>query len=112
MARAPATSGPPTMSPPAVATKRVWTVRLLPGRPRDDVRDGVLSSRPLPRDARDKVEALHPEHARMDAQIEADAKRFADALVRAGLEPGLKLNGVEPVNALAKRYEDDVDLTL
>jgi hypothetical protein len=66
----------------------------------------------LPRDVRDKVEALHPPHARMDALIETDAKRFADALARAGLEPGLKLNGVEPINALAKRYEDDVDLAL
>ena len=33
-------------------------------------------------------------------------------MVRAGLDPALKLNGVEPINALAKRYEDDVDLAL
>jgi hypothetical protein len=79
---------------------------------RDDVRDVVLGSRALPRDVRDKVEALHPEHARMDTLLETDAKRFADAMVRAGLEPALKLNGVEPINALAKRYEDDVDLAL
>jgi hypothetical protein len=79
---------------------------------RDEMRDIVLGSRTLPRDVRDKVEALHPPHARMDALIETDAKRFADALARAGLEPGLKLNGVEPINALAKRYEDDVDLAL
>jgi Domain of unknown function (DUF4384) len=79
---------------------------------RDEVRDIVLGSRTLPRDVRDKVEALHPPHARMDALIEADMKRFADAMVRAGLDPALKLNGVEPINALAKRYEDDVDLAL
>jgi hypothetical protein len=79
---------------------------------RDEVRDIVLGSRTLPRDVRDKVEALHPPHARMDALIEADMKRFADAMARAGLDPALKLNGVEPINALAKRYEDDVDLAL
>ena len=79
---------------------------------RDEVRDIVLGSRTLPRDVRDKVEALHPPHARMDALIETDMKRFADAMVRAGLDPALKLNGVEPINALAKRYEDDVDLAL
>jgi hypothetical protein len=79
---------------------------------RDEVRDIVLGSRTLPRDMRDRVEALHPPHARMDALIEADMKRFAEAMVRAGLDPALKLNGIEPVNALAKRYDDDVDLAL
>ena len=79
---------------------------------RDELRDIVLGARTLPRDVRDKVEALHPPHARMDAQIEADGKRFAEAMLRAGLEPALKLNGVELINALAKRYEDDVDLAL
>jgi hypothetical protein len=79
---------------------------------RDEIRDIVLGARTLPRDIRDKVEALHPAHARMDAQIEADGKRFTEAMARAGLEPALKLNGVEPINALAKRYEDDVDLAL
>jgi len=79
---------------------------------RDEVRDIVLGSRTLPRDVRDKVEALHPPHPRMDSLIETDMKRFADAMVRAGLDPALKLNGVEPINALAKRYEDDVDLAL
>jgi hypothetical protein len=31
---------------------------------------------------------------------------------RAGLDPTLKLNGIEMINALAKRYEDDLDMTL
>jgi hypothetical protein len=79
---------------------------------RDEVREVVLGSRTLPRDVRDKVEALHPTHARMDTLIETDMTRFADAMARAGLDPALKLNGIEPVNALAKRYEDDVDLAL
>jgi hypothetical protein len=81
-------------------------------RARDEVRDVVLGSRTLPREMRDRVEALHPQHSRMDALIEGDMKRFAEAMTRAGLDPALKLNGIEPVNALAKRYEDDVDLAL
>lgn len=79
---------------------------------RDEIRDIVLGARTLPREIRDKVEALHPPHSRMDAQIDADGRRFGEAMLRAGLEPALKLNGVEPINALAKRYEDDVDLAL
>ncbi|MDQ8732581.1 DUF4384 domain-containing protein [Bradyrhizobium sp. LHD-71] len=79
-------------------------------RARDEVRDVVLGSKTLPRDIRDKVEALHPPQMRMDALIAADMKRFTEAMLAAGLDPALKLNGVEPINALAKRYEHDIDL--
>jgi hypothetical protein len=48
----------------------------------------------------------------MDGVIEEDGKRFTSALTRAGLEPTLKFNGIEMINALAKRYEDDVDASL
>jgi hypothetical protein len=48
----------------------------------------------------------------MDAVIEEDLKHFAGAMTRAGLDPVLKFNGVEMINALSKRYEDDVDGTL
>jgi hypothetical protein len=79
---------------------------------KDDVRDLVLKGRTFPKDVRDAVEGLYPPHDKMDALIEDDAKRFADAMKRAGLDPALKLNGIEMINALAKRYEDDLDLTL
>ena len=46
----------------------------------------------------------------MDHVIAQDAQRFTGAMVKADLEPTLQLNGVEMVNALSKRYEDDVDL--
>jgi hypothetical protein len=39
-------------------------------------------------------------------------KRFTGAMMQAGLDPALKLNGIEMINALAKRYEDDLDLAL
>lgn len=79
---------------------------------KDDVRDLVLNGRTFPRDVREKVEGLYPPHDKMDTLIEGDGKRFADAMKRAGLDPALKLNGIEMINALAKRYEDDLDLTL
>lgn len=79
---------------------------------KDDVRELVLKGRVFPKDVRDAVEGLYPPHNKMDALIEDDARRFADAMKRAGLDSTLKLNGIEMINALAKRYEDDLDLTL
>jgi hypothetical protein len=79
---------------------------------KDEIRDLVLTGRAFPKDIRDAVEGLYPPHEKMDGLIADDARRFAEALKRAGLDPVLKLNGVEMINALAKRYEDDLDLTL
>ena len=79
---------------------------------KDDIRELVLKGRTFPKDVRDAVEGLYPPHDKMDALIDDDGKRFADAMKRAGLDPALKLNGIEMINALAKRYEDDLDLTL
>src|SRR5262249_37525642 len=79
---------------------------------KDDIRAHILGSKLFPVDVREKVEGLYPTHEKMDRIIAEDAKRFADAMVRAGLEPTLKLNGVEMINALAQRYEDDVDIKI
>ncbi len=79
---------------------------------KDDIRDLVLTGRAFPKEIRDQVDGLYPPHDKMDALIEGDGKRFTDAMKRADLEPTLKLNGIEMINVLAKRYEDDLDLTL
>jgi hypothetical protein len=79
---------------------------------KDELRDMVMPSRSFPREVRDAVEAMYPPHDKMDRIIEDDLKRFAEAMARAGLDPTLKLNGVEMINALAKRYEDDIDQRL
>jgi hypothetical protein len=79
---------------------------------RDEVREFVLTHRTFPSDIKDAVEGLYPIHDKMDALIEGDLKRFTGAMTQAGLDPALKLNGIEMINALSKRYEDDVDLTL
>ena len=79
---------------------------------KDEVRQVVLSGKSFNKQTRESVEALYIPTEKMDQILEADGKRFQDAMYRAGLEPSLKLNGVEMISALAKRYEDDVDLTL
>lgn len=79
---------------------------------KDEIRDHVTRGRSFSREVRETVDGLYPPAAKMDALIEGDGKRFTDAMIRAGLTPTLKLNGVEMINALSKRYEDDVDLNL
>ncbi len=79
---------------------------------KDEVRQVVLSGKSFSKQIREQVEALYIPTERMDQILEADTKRFQDAMYRAGLEPSLKLNGVEMISALANRYEADVDLNL
>jgi len=79
---------------------------------KDEVRSIVVQGRTFPKETREAVEALYPPTDKMDTVIAGDASRFADAMKRAGLDPTLKLNGVEMVTALSKRYENDLDLTL
>ncbi len=79
---------------------------------KDEMRDVITKGRTFSREVREQVEGLHPPHEKMDALIENDGKRFINAMISAGLDPALKLNGVEMINALAKRYEDDVDMNL
>ncbi len=79
---------------------------------KDDIRAHVTADRTFPKAVRDAVEALYPTHDEMDDVLERDATRFRNAMVTAQLDPSLILNGVELINALAKRYEDDVALDL
>jgi hypothetical protein len=77
---------------------------------KDEVRAFVLTNRETPKKVRDTVDALYPEQERLDAIFADDSGRFRDAMVRAGLDPDLKLNGVEPIAALAAKYEANVDM--
>ena len=77
---------------------------------KDEVRDVVLSSKSFSRQTREAVEALYIPAERMDAILEADTKRFQNAMFRAGLDPSLKLYGLEMISALVQSYEADVDL--
>lgn len=73
---------------------------------------GGRGGKAFSRDELREIEALYPENERMDKILDADAKRFQDAMYRAGLDPNLNYNGIEMITALSQRYEQDVDLTM
>ena len=79
-------------------------------RAKDEVRDLVLSGRTFPREVRDAVEGLYPPQEKMDSLLDDDIKRFTSAMNRAGLDPDLRLNGIEMIGAMSNRYDDDLDL--
>lgn len=79
---------------------------------RDDIRAHVVGDLNFSKDTRKSVEALYPPHQVVDKLLAADTGRFDAAMKRAGLDPSLKLDGVEMINALSNRYEKDVDLRL
>ena len=81
-------------------------------RGKDEVRGIVLSGRSYPRDIRDAVDGLYPPQEKMDGLVDDDMKRYSSAMNRAGLNPDLRLNGMEPIGALSIRYDDDLDLPL
>ena len=87
---------------------------------KDEVRAHVTADRTFPKDVREAVEALYVPIEEMDRILEEDLQSFVAAMDRAGLaerdDKGSlflpKLNGIEMINALAKRFEDDVELRL
>jgi hypothetical protein len=79
---------------------------------KDDILPTIERNRAVSRETRETVKALYPTTQRMDEIIAGDARRFAEALARAGIDPTLKLNGVEMITALAKHYENDLGLAL
>jgi hypothetical protein len=79
---------------------------------KDDIRDHVANDKNFPKEMRTQVEALYPPREVMDKYIAEDTERFHGAMKRAGLDPSLKLEGIEMINALSNKYEKDVDLRL
>lgn len=80
----------------------------------DDIRKHVLDDRTFSKEVRTQVEALYPEPAELKAQIDGDAGRFRNAMVRAGLDPDLNSQkvGVESINFLSHAYEKAIDLRI
>ncbi len=79
---------------------------------KDDIREHVIHDVNFPKDVRKSVEALYPPHEVVDKYLADDTTRFEDAMRRAGLDPSLKLDGIEMINALSNKYEKDIDLNL
>jgi hypothetical protein len=76
----------------------------------DEIRPFVTNDHGVDLAVRDAVKALYPEKAKMDETLNADMQHFAGAMASAGLDVSMKLNGVEMINALSKRYEEDLSL--
>jgi hypothetical protein len=77
----------------------------------DEIRKFTSEGRAaFPKFVRDAIEALHPLPEEMNRLLEDDKRRFKDAMARAGIKDFQDRNGVEIVAALARRYEDNLDL--
>ena len=72
---------------------------------KDDVREHVLEARTHSKATRDAVKALYPEADEMKRLLDGDQADWAKAMKRAGIDPLLKLNDVEMINALSDQYE-------
>lgn len=77
----------------------------------DEVGAQASANKAFPVKIREEIKAIYPPASEMDAVIEADRKRFTDAMAKAGLDPHLSLNGVETITALSARYEWDLSLS-
>ena len=76
----------------------------------DDVRAHVMATRTFSKQMRDTVAALYPEAAELKRLLDQDQRAWAAAMRRADLDPLLKLNGIEMINALSDQYEQDLKL--
>lgn len=77
---------------------------------KDTIRAGVEADPAVTKEVREMVLALYGPDTEMDTLIAEDQERYAMAQRKAGLEPGLLINGLEPVTALAQEYLKDVGL--
>ncbi len=79
----------------------------------DQIRDYVLSSASFDSETRKKVEAIYPPKEKMQAIMARDKKRFMDAMISAGLDPNLTLDGqVEMISALSDQFERNLTLEM
>ncbi len=77
---------------------------------RDDVRPLAETDARLSQTQRDALLASYPPAAELSRLVGTDAARVRNALLGAGVDPDLKLHGLDLVTALARRYDRDLDL--
>jgi Domain of unknown function (DUF4384) len=76
----------------------------------DTIRAAVEADVAAPKEVRDMVLALYAAGTEMDTLILEDQERYAMAQRKAGIDPTLLINGLEPVSALAREYFADVGI--
>ncbi len=77
---------------------------------KDEIRAQVELVKDFPIHVREAVSDLYPTNDEMDKIIQSDKTHFQGALVLAGIDPQLKYNGVEVINALSDHFERELDL--
>jgi mono/diheme cytochrome c family protein len=85
------------MAPAALGRKRT-----------DDLKARIQADTSLSKETREKLLAGHREPAEWLKRLDEDAARFSRVLAAAGIEPGRKLDGLEPLPALIARYKRPV----
>ena len=76
----------------------------------DEMRARLLGDTAVPRDIREKVLALHAPDEEIKRLIGEDIGRATGAMAEAGVVPGATLDGVDPVSAMTRRYQQDVTM--
>jgi mono/diheme cytochrome c family protein len=76
----------------------------------DELRQRVQTDASVPRDIRERVLAMHDSADEMKKLFDDDIARLEKAQTAAAMKPGLTLDGVDPVSALAARYDRNVSL--
>ena len=79
---------------------------------KDDIRGHIINNRNFSKEVREAVEALYIKQEEMDRILRQDTERFQAAMLKADLDPSLKLGGIEMIGALSKQYEKNMDLGL
>ena len=75
---------------------------------RDTIRATAEADAAAPKELRDMTLALYAAGTEMDTLIVEDQERYAMAQRKAGIDPRLLINGLEPVSALAREYVANV----
>ena len=83
-----------------------------PGQSLDQVRDLVMPSGTYPPEVKEIVGAIFPTGDAFNRRLESDAKHYAEALAAADININTKADGVEMVNALSKRFEENLNARL
>ena len=80
---------------------------------RDDLRPFMQTDKFTPaKDVKDAVLALYAIDSETLAFSDGDGERYRNAQKAAGLDPDFLIGGIEPVNALARQYLANADVTL
>ena len=77
---------------------------------KDSIRGAVEADPAALREIKDQVAQLYAPEAEFDTLVFEDQERYAAAQRKAGIDPNLMIDGLEPVAALGREYAKDVGL--